>query len=85
LGGLLQVWEDWEEYLPRKSSSCTPSLKDALAGDDREQSICCRLNTHAASGGPRDSMSKADGRCRYSVFISRTYKSNPQLTHGRKG
>jgi hypothetical protein len=39
LEGLLQVREDWEEHLPCKSSSCTLSPKDALAGDDDEQSI----------------------------------------------
>jgi hypothetical protein len=36
LGGLLQVREDWEEHLSCKSSSCNPSLKDALVGDDGE-------------------------------------------------
>jgi hypothetical protein len=36
LGGLLQVQEDMEEHLPCKSSSCNPSLKDVLAGDDSE-------------------------------------------------
>jgi hypothetical protein len=59
LGGLLQVREDWEEHLPCKSSSCTPSLKDSLARHDGEQSICRQLNTHAASGRPRNSASKA--------------------------
>jgi hypothetical protein len=41
LGGLHEVWEDWEEHLTRKSSSCAPSNKDALAGYDGELSMCC--------------------------------------------
>jgi hypothetical protein len=77
LEGLLQVQEDWEEHLTRKSSSCTPSLKDTLAGDDDEQSICRQLNAHTASDRPRDSGPKGDGRCRCSIFISLTDKSNP--------
>jgi hypothetical protein len=36
------VREDWEAHLPRKSSSCTLSLKDFSAEDDGELSICCR-------------------------------------------
>jgi hypothetical protein len=35
-----------------------PSLKDALAGDDGERSICRRLNTHAGTGRPRCSAPK---------------------------
>jgi hypothetical protein len=40
LGGLLQVREDWEEHLPRKSSSCIPSPEDTLVGGDNKQCIC---------------------------------------------
>jgi hypothetical protein len=41
-GGLLQVQEDWQEYFPRKPSSCIAFLEDNLAGDNGEWSICRR-------------------------------------------
>jgi hypothetical protein len=71
LGGLLQAWEDWEEHLPRKSSSCIPSLKDTLAGGDSEQSICRRLNAHAASSRPLDTTPRATGWHHCGALIAR--------------
>jgi hypothetical protein len=77
LGGLLQAREDWEEQLPRKSSSCISSPKDTLARVDGKQSICRRLNAHAASGRPRDSAQRVDSWSRCSAFITQTDKGNP--------
>jgi hypothetical protein len=84
LGGLHQVREDWEQHLPCKSSSCTPSLEDVLAGDDCEQSICCRLNAHAVSGRPRDSTPKAGGWYHSDTFITRSRPRQLRLTCGHK-
>jgi hypothetical protein len=36
------VREAWQEHLPRKPSSCIPSLEDKTARDNGEQSICRR-------------------------------------------
>jgi hypothetical protein len=48
------VREDWEMHLPRKSSSCTSSLKAPLVQDGSEQSICHRLNSHASSNSDEE-------------------------------
>jgi hypothetical protein len=38
-GGLLQVQEDWQEYFPRKPSSCIAFLEDNLAGDNGSEEL----------------------------------------------
>jgi hypothetical protein len=68
------VWEDWEEHLPRKPSSCTPFLKDGLAGDDGEQSIRHHRqpNSLTVSNGGEDLFPISSHLGRASLLIKQT-------------
>jgi hypothetical protein len=68
------VREDWEEHLPRKPSSCTPFLKDNLAGDDDEPSICrrCQPNSLAILNDGKELFPVSNCLRRTGLLIKRT-------------